>query len=120
MNTKTVGDAGEVMAEQYLVAKGCVVLTRKFRAVCGEVDLIVRDQKTLVFVEVKARRSDRFGTPGQAVTERKQRKIIQTAECYLSAHGMADGLCRFDVIEIYYRNAKEHRINWLKNAFELA
>ncbi len=119
MNTKTLGDAGEAMAEQYLVKKGCAVLARKFRAVCGEVDLIVRDQKTLVFVEVKARSSDRFGTPGQAVTERKQRKIIQTAECYLQAHGLADGLCRFDVLEIYYRNAQACRINWLKNAFEL-
>lgn len=118
MNTKILGDAGEIVAERYLYEHGCKVIETKFRCFCGEVDLIVRDKKTLVFVEVKARKSNYFGTPGQAVTLHKQRKIIQTAQCYMAMHHIDEELCRFDVLEVYYKGDSGYKVNWLKNAFE--
>jgi putative endonuclease len=90
---------------------------RNFRLRSGEVDIIARQGDTLVFVEVKTRRSGRFGTPQEAVDGRKQRQIAQTALAFLAARGLEDCAVRFDVVAVYLDDQKS-RIELIQNAFE--
>jgi putative endonuclease len=78
-----LGQEGERLAEQYLKRKGYKVVERNYRCLSGEVDLIVLDQRVIVFVEVKTRTDDRFGTPFDAVEMRKQQKMIRAAQFFL-------------------------------------
>lgn len=100
MNTRTGGIIGEAEAVRYLSSLGMTVLARNFRAVGGEIDLIVRDGSTVAFVEVKARRSPRFGAPEEAVTPSKMRNIVRAATAYLQKYGLLDSPVRFDVLAI--------------------
>ena len=77
-----LGDLGEEIASNYLKKKGYKILERQYKSQYGEIDIIAEHKKTLVFVEVKARRSDDFGLPEEAVDERKLEKIIATGNCY--------------------------------------
>src|SRR5205814_595385 len=95
-----LGDAGEELAARALRARGLLVVERKFRCRSGEIDLIARDGQCLVFVEVKTRRGNRFGTPEEAVHPRKQRKLIQVAETYLQQQLLEDVDWRIDVVAI--------------------
>jgi putative endonuclease len=85
----------------------------------GEIDIIAKEKKTLVFVEVKIRRSIRYGNPKWAVTPKKQRKISMVALSYLKATKQTDTRARFDVVAII-SNQDEPQIEIVKNAFELA
>ena len=85
MNTKRLGDRGEEAAAKFLANKGYKILARQFRTPLGELDLVARDGGTLVFVEVKTRRSLRFGLPSDAVGVTKQRKIIRSSMWYIGA-----------------------------------
>lgn len=114
MNHIALGEKGETAAAEYLRRQGYAVLQQKYRARTGEIDIIGRKDGVLVFVEVKTRRSTRYGLPAEAVTYRKQQKIIQTALCYLVQTQQPDAACRFDVIEVYEADG---RINHLINAF---
>jgi putative endonuclease len=95
-----LGRWGEEEAARYLIRLGMKILERNFRTPVGEIDLIARHGKTLVFAEVKTRRSNAFGAPQEAVGAAKQRQIIRTAQWYL-AGGKGKGLQpRFDVIAV--------------------
>lgn len=118
MNNKILGDIGESIAVEYLKRKGYLILEEKYKMKIGEIDIIAREKSTLVFIEVKTRRSLAFGYPSQAVNYSKQHKIIQTAQCYLRQECAYHKLCRFDVIEIYYMNENQYEVNHIKNAFE--
>ncbi|MBR5997800.1 MAG: YraN family protein, partial [Deltaproteobacteria bacterium] len=83
---QALGRWGEDLAAAYLQQRGMVILERNFRGKRGEVDIIARDGGDLVFVEVKTRRSDTFGTPQEAVNRRKQMQILHVAEIYLQSH----------------------------------
>ncbi len=98
-NTIT-GNGGEDLAVRYLQDKGYKILSRNFKTKLGEIDIIARENKTIVFVEVKTRKSDYFGLPREAVTASKQRKIRMVATQYLKLHGGLNQECRFDVIDI--------------------
>ena len=101
MNNRKTGGCYEEMAAAYLSENGYEVLTRNYRDRQGEIDIIARDGRYLVFIEVKYRKDDRNGSPAEAVTAGKQKKIIRTARHYLYAHGLGDTQpCRFDVIAI--------------------
>ncbi len=101
---RRVGDRGEALALRYLSEKGYALVERNYRTRYGEIDLVVRDGKTLVFVEVKLRRGTGFGDPLEAVTPRKRARIRLTAERYLAGKGtgFADNFdeMRFDVVGI--------------------
>lgn len=114
--TTTIGGRGETLALSYLTERGCIPVCRNYRAGHKEIDLIVRDGAYLVFVEVKARSSSAFGTPGAFVDKRKQRNLILAAETYLMEHGGPDVPARFDVAEVYLQTG---RVNWIQNAFTL-
>ena len=94
------GVAGEEAAEKYLAAKGMTCLERRYRAMDGEVDLIMRDGETIVFVEVKARPRGRHGTGLMAVTPAKQRRIVHAAGAYLMSGELFGTPIRFDVVEL--------------------
>jgi putative endonuclease len=97
---KTIGRLGEDAASVYLEKKGYEILARNFRCREGEIDLIAKDQEWLVFVEVKSRTSIKYGYGREAVTPRKQAKIIDVAQHYLLQLNNYEIPCRFDVIEV--------------------
>ena len=96
-----VAKIGEALAVKHLKARGCEILAQNYRARRGEIDLIVQDGEFTVFVEVKTRRSLKFGLPQAAVTWQKQRQISKVALAYLQAQNLMDAPCRFDVIAIH-------------------
>ena len=96
-----IARVGESLAAEHLKARGCKILAQNYRARRGEIDIIVRDGEFIVFVEVKTRRSLRFGLPQEAVTIQKQRQISKVALAYLQAQNLLDAPCRFDVIAIH-------------------
>jgi len=96
---KRLGSAGEKRAATYLAGLGMRIVERNYRCRQGEIDLIAWDGDTLVFVEVKARRSGDCGTPEEAVSPAKQRKLRQVALWYLARLGY-EPFCRFDVVSV--------------------
>jgi len=116
-DNKGLGTLAEELAAVYFQKKGYVILERNFRAPCGEIDLILEDGPELVFVEVKARASTKYGLPQEAVTLHKQRQIIKTATWYMSCKGWNDRPARFDVLAIQFEQGK-HEINHIPWAFE--
>lgn len=113
-----LGRTGEEAALQYLDQQGYRILERNFRCRFGEIDLIARDGQTLVFIEVKTRRSRMFGAPALAVTKEKQRRLIKTSQFYLSQKGAAQPVCRFDVVTVQIEGG-EPRVEVIKNAFQV-
>ena len=114
-----LGRRGEERAWKYLEAKGYAIVKENFRYERAEIDLIVKDEnnKILVFVEVKTRRSKTFGEPEEAVNEQKQQQLIKSAEGFLMNNlGYEEYEKRFDVVAIYLDGEKEI-INHLENAF---
>jgi putative endonuclease len=94
------GGRGEQIALQYLVKKGYRLLVSNYTAKCGEIDLIVYDDKFIVFVEVKMRRGTDYGHPLEAVTASKQQKIRKTAEYFMSKNPRSTLQPRIDVVAI--------------------
>lgn len=102
------------MAEEFLRGKGLQILEKNFRCRKGEIDLIARDGRYLVFIEVKYRKNRGSGSSFAAVGKQKQRTIIRVALFYLIRKGFRDDVpCRFDVVGI-----DGEEIRWIKNAFE--
>lgn len=114
-----VAKIGESLAVKHLKARGCEILARNYRAIRGEIDIIVRDGEFTVFVEVKTRRSLKFGLPQAAVTWQKQRQISKVALAYLQTHNLLDAPCRFDVIAIQLSPQLELlNLEQIESAFE--
>jgi putative endonuclease len=112
-----VGKAGEEAAVQYLCQHGYRILERNYRCRFGEIDLIARDGRTLAFVEVKTRRSQKYGPAAAAVTLEKQRHLIKASQVYLIQRKKAAEFCRFDVVTIEM-DAQQPRIELIKDAFQ--
>ena len=113
--TTRTGQLAEERAARFLQARGLTVLTRNFRCRGGEIDLVCRDGKSLVFVEVRLRRNSAFGGAGASITITKQRRLILAAQHYLAAHAKADSDCRFDCILL--DGHAESDIEWIRDAF---
>ena len=109
---RIVGIEGEAQAEGYLKKKNYKILAKNFSCLLGEIDIIAKQKKTIVFVEVKKRETLRFGMPCEAVDEYKQQKIRTVALYYLKQTKQLESQCRFDVIEII-----GNMINHIENAF---
>lgn len=113
---RVLGDAGERAAARHLRRQGMRVITRGYQSPQGEIDLIARDGSTVVFVEVKTRRS---GQPAEAVTEEKQRRLTLTALHFLRHFHLLEHRGRFDVVAIVWPpGAKTPTIEHIRNAFE--
>jgi putative endonuclease len=113
-----LGKSGEEKAVELLKEQGYKILARNFRTKLGEIDIIAKDKDTFCFIEVKARRSDRFGFPQEAVLRKKQRQISKAALLYLKENNLLDQKARFDVVSIIYSEDKT-KLDLIKNAFEL-
>jgi putative endonuclease len=115
--TKQIGDTAEQCAEHFLQQQGMRTLKKNFRSKTGEVDLIMQHGEHLVFVEVRYRKREHFGSGGETVTHSKQQKLIRTAQYFLQKYDKNNSHpCRFDVVSIS-GNLKQPQINWLENAF---
>ena len=99
---RTFGDNAEALAARHLEGKGMKMLARQFRTRYGEIDLIAKDGDEVVFVEVKARKTNDFGYPEESVTTSKLQKIMHCAEIYLRQHKWDDRPHRVDVVAIEY------------------
>ncbi len=115
---KNIGKQGEDYAASYLQRCGYTIITRNYRKRIGEVDIIARDDDTIVFVEVKTRRTHSFGSPFEAVDARKQRQLSKIAQQYLLSHDLTSSPARFDVIAITMTQNNRPEIELITNAFE--
>lgn len=113
------GKESESLAVRYLKKNGYKILEQNYRNKIGEIDIIAKEKKTLVFVEVKARKTHVFGNPKWAVTPKKQRKISMVALYYLKATRQTHVKARFDVISLSLTKDNP-QIEIIKNAFELS
>ncbi len=113
MYTQKIGKFGEDEAVKYLKQKGYKILDRNFSCKQGEIDIIALDKEEIVFIEIKARMSLKYGSPAEAVTKYKLKHIYKTAEYYLYIRNLENKNCRIDVIEVYIKN-KKIIINHLK------
>lgn len=115
MERQALGKCGEDQAVRELERRGYAVLARRYRTRHGEIDIVAEDGETIVFVEVKAKETTEFGSAVEAVTVRKQRKVVSMAVDYLARNRLTSRPCRFDVVAIdgvgsdaeltYYRGA---------------
>jgi putative endonuclease len=117
---QALGTAGEEQAALFLQQRNYRIMARNFRCKGGEVDIIARDGKTLVFVEVKTRRNLAYGVPQAAVTPFKQRQISKAALTWLAKNRLHDAAARFDVIAVLVDAAGSSLIEHIPNAFDLA
>ena len=121
-DNKAAGKLGEDVAAGYLTARGFRILERNFRCRGGEVDIVARDpkDKSVVFVEVKARRDLSYGVPQLAVNAFKQRQISKAALSWIARNRQHDQNARFDVMAILLDDRGLHKVEHIVNAFELA
>lgn len=106
------GQSGEDQALAFLLEQGLSLVTRNFRCKMGEIDLIMRQRQTLVFVEVRKRAPGRYGNAADSITHAKQHKLLLAAQLYLQRFATPPA-CRFDVIAI-----DGGQLNWIQNAIE--
>jgi len=116
VNSKLKGALGEELAAEYLIGKGYTIVGMNFRVRGGEIDIIAKNRKYMVFAEVKTRKSDRFALAMEYVTEAKMQRLILAAQMYLSQNP-TKLQPRFDVIEVYTPDNGLPRINHIENAF---
>ncbi len=115
-NSKLKGAWGEETAAEYLREKGYTIVGLNYRVRGGEIDVIARNRRELIFAEVKTRASARFAEAREAVTPAKIQRLILAAEMYL-AQNPTDLQPRFDVIEVYGAPGSAVRIEHIENAF---
>ncbi|MCL2203647.1 MAG: YraN family protein [Defluviitaleaceae bacterium] len=115
-NKHAAGMEGQQQAEDFLCKKGLRIRARNYRAKTGEIDLIANDGETIIFIEVKARTSLKYGHPREAVTPAKQQRIMRTAQHYIALHRLHNNALRFDVVEIIVAQGEIH-IEHIENAF---
>jgi putative endonuclease len=109
---------GERQAADFLKANGYKIIARNYKTKFGEIDIVAKEKETIVFVEVKARHSDRFGGPEAAINRFKQGQISKAALFFLKDNGLLENKARFDIVSIRYRE-KLPQINLIRNAFDL-
>lgn len=117
MAGQQVGREGEQAAAAYLESLGYRILARNVRYRAGEIDLVATENGFLVFVEVKTRRGSRFGSPAEAVTAEKQRRLVRLAGIYLAHRGGNPPPCRFDVVAVEPGPDGKLRCRLIKGAF---
>jgi putative endonuclease len=112
---KQTGWRGEEIAAAYLADKGCEILQRNWSCPTGELDIVMKDGETLVFVEVRTRRGDRFGTAEESVTPTKQARLVELAQTYLQEVTSSQPSWRIDVVAVQLGRGLP-QVNHIKNA----
>lgn len=117
MNRKELAQFGEDLAVKFLEHNDYKIIERNYHSIYGEIDIICKKSNQLIFVEVKARKSLKFGEPLEAITEKKREKIIKTAYHFITKHQI-DLSIRFDIITIQYiSKEKRYKFEHIRNAF---
>lgn len=117
-NRKQLGKLAEELALRHLQRKGYKILAQNYRCRYGEIDIVALDGHTLVFVEVRAKRSADFGTPQESISRQKQRKIREVARFYLSNELKRGSACRFDAVAVQFEtDFKVKELEHIENAF---
>ncbi len=118
MNKRAQGASGEDIAAAFLTRRGYRILRRNFRCRFAEIDIIAEQDKTVCFIEVKSRCSDRAGSAAEAVDGAKQQRIARAAQLYLQQQGREDSPARFDVVTISAAAGRQE-ISLIEDAFEV-
>jgi putative endonuclease len=114
-----LGESGEDLACAALQRRGYAVLERRYRTRIGEIDIVAMDGEVLVFVEVKTRRSARYGHPAEAVTFEKRRRVALMAADYLARRRRPASACRFDVVAVTISTDGAPRVDVIPGAFSV-
>ncbi|MBW2059164.1 MAG: YraN family protein [Deltaproteobacteria bacterium] len=114
-----IGEEGEALAVAYLRRKGYRIIERNYRCPLGEMDIVAVDGKTLCFVEVKTRSTEKYGGPEVAVHRQKQERLSKIALWFLKERHLEHMRARFDVVAIR-RRGELNRVEHFRNAFDLA
>jgi putative endonuclease len=114
MNENNAGLEAEKLAATFLMNNGLKLMAQNYHCRFGEIDLIMKEAKTLVFVEVRLRSNSQFGNAASSITPKKRNKLILTAQHYLQLHG--ESACRFDAILMSSDNLQD--VEWIRNAFD--
>ena len=118
VKTKILGKKGEDIAAAFLKKKGYNILFRNYKCSFGEIDIVAKHKKILSFIEVKTRRTKKYGLPQEAVTPAKQTKISRVALEFVQRYKMDNRAARFDVVSVQYLN-DVYEVDLIENAFEL-
>jgi putative endonuclease len=118
LETRSFGIQSEAEAVRFLKRRGYRIVGQNIRIGRGEIDLIAYDRDVLVFIEVKARRSTRYGGVSWAVDMRKQRQLSVLAAGYMARRRLGDCPCRFDLVLIQGSTNRSSEIELIQNAFE--
>jgi len=113
-----LGLDGEAAARAALRSHGYVILAERYRVAHGEVDIVARDDQTIVFIEVKTRRAGAYGGGAAAVTWRKQRTIVRVAEAFIARGRLAHLPCRFDVVSVVWPPGEGPHAEIIRGAFD--
>jgi putative endonuclease len=113
---KQVGNKGESLAEDYIKRKGYKIIQRNYRCRLGEIDIIAKDGDTIVFIEVRTKQNENFGSPQDSVTSTKINKISKTALSFIQEKNLSGFSYRFDFIAITFSQGKPN-IEHIENAF---
>ena len=115
-----IGAEAEQFAHDYLLANDLIPVNRNFNTRRGEIDIIMQDKEQLVFVVVRFRQSNRFGSAEESITQQKRKKIKAAAAIYMQSHKMSNNTqARFDVVALTgdSRSSSQFSVNWIKNIF---
>ena len=115
---QTLGDLGESAAAGYLRRLGWEILDRKHRSPAGEIDIVARDRESVVFIEVRTRSSDAFGTPEESITAAKARRMLRCAMLYIGAHPDLATDWRIDVVTVRVGPDRVVNVSHYRNAVE--
>ncbi len=116
---KRLGDAGEQIAARELAKRGYSLRERNWRCPAGELDLVAEQGRALVFVEVRTRRGDRYGTPEESITAVKRAHLIAAAQSYLQEHDLRECDWRIDVVAVQMSERGELlRVDVIENAIQ--
>ena len=113
MTRRAEGEGHELKAAEYLCSQGLKLVDSNYHSRMGEIDLIMQDGDSIVFVEVRYRKNSHYGGAAMSITPAKQRKIALTALHYLQSKNKTNEVCRFDAVTISVSG-----LNWIKNAFD--
>jgi putative endonuclease len=118
---KELGARGEKLAARFLKRRGYKIIQRNYRCKLGEIDIIAQQDKTIVFVEVRTKQTERFGAPQYSITATKRRQISKVALSYIREKRLMGQSCRFDVMAVIFSpESRKPRIDHIQNAFELS
>ena len=117
--TQEAGQQAETLACDYLCEQGLSLIIKNYHCRYGEIDLIMRQEQTIVFVEVRSRKANSLVDSASSVNWSKQQKLQRSAENYLQKEKIHSSIpARFDVIAVTYHQNKPAQIDWIQNAFD--